>query len=187
MWLNRGLLYFLCVCRACLCAYAAHTALVCARLCCAYGACLCAPMLRIRRAYHSAKPSYPSLTNMLSSIRDLLEGGWYAAIHQTHIRISVLNACSGQSRILIAFLNALFEQATEPGFEKHVITDLNCHPGEHLGILETDRRAVFDVYCETESGKNVEMQNSYQQFCKDRSIDVFCDAPLMAGIYRGSS
>ncbi|MBQ8037430.1 MAG: PD-(D/E)XK nuclease family transposase [Proteobacteria bacterium] len=74
--------------------------------------------------------------------------------------------------ILIAFLNALFEQATEPGLEKHVITDLNYLPGEHLGILETDRRAVFDVYCETESGKKiiVEMQNSYQQFYKDRSI-----------------
>lgn len=74
--------------------------------------------------------------------------------------------------ILIAFLNALFEQATDPGLEKHVITDLNYLPGEHLGILETDRRAVFDVYCETESGKKiiVEMQNSYQQFYKDRSI-----------------
>ena len=74
--------------------------------------------------------------------------------------------------ILMAFLNALFEQALEPGFEKHVIKDLNYLPGEHLGILETDRRAVFDVYCETEAGKKiiVEMQNSYQQFYKDRSI-----------------
>ena len=74
--------------------------------------------------------------------------------------------------ILMAFLNALFEQETDPKFEKHVITDLNYLPGEHLGILETDRRAVFDVYCETVSGKKiiVEMQNSYQQFYKDRSI-----------------
>ena len=74
--------------------------------------------------------------------------------------------------ILIAFLNALFEQETDPKLEKHVITDLNYLPGEHLGILETDRRAVFDVYCETEAGKKiiVEMQNSYQQFYKDRSI-----------------
>ena len=74
--------------------------------------------------------------------------------------------------ILISFLNALFEQETDPQLEKHVITDLTYLPGEHLGILETDRRAVFDVYCETESGKKiiVEMQNSYQQFYKDRSI-----------------
>ena len=74
--------------------------------------------------------------------------------------------------ILIAFLNALFEQETDPKLEKHVITDLNYLPGEHLGILETDRRAVFDVYCETAAGKKiiVEMQNSYQQFYKDRSI-----------------
>ena len=74
--------------------------------------------------------------------------------------------------ILIAFLNALFEQVTESNFDKHVITDLTYLPGEHLGILEMDRRAVFDVYCETEAGKKiiVEMQNSYQQFYKDRSI-----------------
>ena len=74
--------------------------------------------------------------------------------------------------ILMAFLNALFDQAIEPGIEKPVIKDLNYLPGEHLGILETDRRAVFDVYCETETGKKiiVEMQNSYQQFYKDRSI-----------------
>jgi len=74
--------------------------------------------------------------------------------------------------ILMAFLNALFDQAIEAGSEKPVIKELNYLPGEHLGILETDRRAVFDVYCETESGKKiiVEMQNSYQQFYKDRSI-----------------
>ncbi|MBR4985931.1 MAG: PD-(D/E)XK nuclease family transposase, partial [Proteobacteria bacterium] len=74
--------------------------------------------------------------------------------------------------ILIAFLNALFEAETDPKLEKHVITDLNYLPGEYLGILETDRRAVFDVYCETAAGKKiiVEMQNSYQQFYKDRSI-----------------
>ena len=74
--------------------------------------------------------------------------------------------------ILIAFLNALFDQETDAQFEKHVITDLKYLPGEHLGILETDRRAVFDVYCETASGKKiiVEMQNSYQQFYKDRAI-----------------
>ena len=74
--------------------------------------------------------------------------------------------------ILIAFLNALFDQETDAQFEKHVITDLKYLPGEHLGVLETDRRAVFDVYCETASGKKiiVEMQNSYQQFYKDRVI-----------------
>lgn len=74
--------------------------------------------------------------------------------------------------ILIAFLNALFAQETDAQFEQHVITDLKYLPGEHLGILETDRRAVFDVYCETTSGKKiiVEMQNSYQQFYKDRVL-----------------
>ena len=89
--------------------------------------------------------------------------------------------------ILIAFLNALFEQETDPKLEKHVITDLNYLPGEHLGILETDRRAVFDVYCETESGKKiiVEMQNSYQQFYKDRSL-YYASIPIHEQGLRGA-
>ncbi|MBQ9394280.1 MAG: PD-(D/E)XK nuclease family transposase [Proteobacteria bacterium] len=89
--------------------------------------------------------------------------------------------------ILMAFLNALFEEETDPKLEKHVITDLNYLPGEHLGILETDRRAVFDVYCETESGKKiiVEMQNSYQQFYKDRSI-YYASIPIHEQGLRGS-
>ena len=89
--------------------------------------------------------------------------------------------------ILMAFLNALFEQETDPKLEKHVITDLNYLPGEHLGILEKDRRAVFDVYCETESGKKiiVEMQNSYQQFYKDRSI-YYASIPIHEPGLRGA-
>ncbi|MBQ9396835.1 MAG: PD-(D/E)XK nuclease family transposase [Proteobacteria bacterium] len=89
--------------------------------------------------------------------------------------------------ILIAFLNALFEQETDPKLEKHVITDLNYLSGEHLGILEKDRRAVFDVYCETEAGKKiiVEMQNSYQQFYKDRSI-YYASIPIHEQGLRGA-
>ena len=89
--------------------------------------------------------------------------------------------------ILMAFLNALFEEETDPKLEKHVITDLNYLPGEHLGILENDRRAVFDVYCETESGKKiiVEMQNSYQQFYKDRSI-YYASIPIHEQGLRGA-
>ena len=89
--------------------------------------------------------------------------------------------------IPIAFLNALFEQETDPKLEKHVIKDLNYLPGEHLGILETDRRAVFDVYCETEAGKKiiVEMQNSYQQFYKDRSI-YYASIPIYEQCLKGA-
>lgn len=67
--------------------------------------------------------------------------------------------------LLIGFLNALFHGT-------HIITDLTYLNGEQLGIRKEDRRAIFDVYCETESGEKfiVEMQNVFQQFFKDRSV-----------------
>ena len=88
--------------------------------------------------------------------------------------------------ILIEFLNALFEAEQDPAIERHVITDLTYLPGEQLGILETDRRAVFDVYCQTASGKKivVEMQNSYQQFYKDRVI-YYSSIPIYEQGLRG--
>ena len=88
--------------------------------------------------------------------------------------------------ILIEFLNALFEAEQDPAIDRHVITDLTYLPGEQLGILETDRRAVFDVYCQTASGKKivVEMQNSYQQFYKDRVI-YYSSIPIYEQGLRG--
>lgn len=67
--------------------------------------------------------------------------------------------------ILIGFLNALFDG-------KQVIEDVIYLNTEHLGSKETDRRAVFDVYCENEKGEKIliEMQRGEQQFFKDRSI-----------------
>lgn len=55
--------------------------------------------------------------------------------------------------ILIGFLNALFDG-------KQVIEDVIYLNTEHLGSKETDRRAVFDVYCENEKGEKIliEMQ-----------------------------
>ena len=55
--------------------------------------------------------------------------------------------------LLVSFLNALLQ-----GREK--IRDITYLNSEHLGAQETDRRAVFDVYCENERGEKflVEMQ-----------------------------
>ncbi|MDR1601886.1 MAG: Rpn family recombination-promoting nuclease/putative transposase [Tannerella sp.] len=41
-----------------------------------------------------------------------------------------------------------------------------------LGRSEADRSAVYDIYCETDGGEKfiVEMQRSYQEFFKDRSV-----------------
>ncbi len=67
--------------------------------------------------------------------------------------------------LLINFLNSLFKK-------EQVITDVKYLNSEHVGDAYTDRKAIFDVYCENEKGEKfiVEMQNAYQRFFKDRSL-----------------
>ncbi|WP_294476006.1 Rpn family recombination-promoting nuclease/putative transposase [uncultured Bacteroides sp.] len=81
--------------------------------------------------------------------------------------------------LLIGFLNALFHGT-------HTITDLTYLNSEQLGIRKEDRRAIFDVYCETESGDKfiVEMQNVFQQFFKDRSV-YYSTFPIREQAKRG--
>ena len=67
--------------------------------------------------------------------------------------------------LLACFINSLLhgrEQIKE-------LTYLNT---EHLGTGESDRRAVFDVYCENEYGE--------QQFFKDRVFTKLFDAAEIA-------
>ena len=68
--------------------------------------------------------------------------------------------------LLISFLNALLSG------KKKEIKDLSYLNSEHLGDGYGDRRAVFDVYCETEDGGRfiVEMQKAEQAYFKDRSV-----------------
>ncbi|MCU0353085.1 MAG: Rpn family recombination-promoting nuclease/putative transposase [Cytophagales bacterium] len=67
--------------------------------------------------------------------------------------------------LLIDFLNQLLP-------EKHRIKGLFYKKTENLGVGEVDRRAVFDIYCESESGDKfiVEMQKAKQNFFKDRTV-----------------
>ena len=67
--------------------------------------------------------------------------------------------------LLICFLNSLFEG-------KQVVKDVMYLNSENVGDIYTDRKAIFDVYCEGESGEKfiVEMQNAYQTYFKDRSL-----------------
>ena len=67
--------------------------------------------------------------------------------------------------LLISFLNAMFDG-------KEVIRDLKYLNVEHLGHIVEDRKAVFDVYCETDTGDKilVEMQKASQDYFVDRSI-----------------
>ena len=83
--------------------------------------------------------------------------------------------------LLLSFLNSCFE-GTEHFLD---ITYLNT---ENLGVTATERRAVFDVYCETEKGEKIliEMQNGEQQFFKDRSI-FYSTFPIREQAKQGKS
>ena len=67
--------------------------------------------------------------------------------------------------LLINFLNSLFGK-------EQVIRDVKFLNSENVGDVYTDRKAIFDVYCENEHGEKfiVEMQNAYQKHFKDRSL-----------------
>lgn len=81
--------------------------------------------------------------------------------------------------LLIDFLNALFNS-------RHKIEHVTFLKNEHLSGTYEERRAIFDVYCETDAGEKfiVEMQNVYQQFFKDRSI-YYSTFPIREQAQRG--
>lgn len=63
--------------------------------------------------------------------------------------------------LLIDFLNSLFDG-------EQVVKDVTFLNSEHVGDVRSERKAIFDVYCENEQGEKfiVEMQNAYQTFLK---------------------
>jgi predicted transposase/invertase (TIGR01784 family) len=67
--------------------------------------------------------------------------------------------------LLIDFLNELLRG-------EQSIKDLTYKKNEHIGRIESDRRAIFDLYCEDVRGEKfiVELQKTKQKFFKDRSI-----------------
>ena len=68
--------------------------------------------------------------------------------------------------LLIDFLNQLLKA------EQGKIKTLTYLKNEQMGRSQFDRRAVFDLYCESERGEKfiVEMQKTKQKFFKDRSL-----------------
>ncbi|MBF0547100.1 MAG: PD-(D/E)XK nuclease family transposase [Candidatus Riflebacteria bacterium] len=68
--------------------------------------------------------------------------------------------------LLIDFLNQLLKN------KQGKIKKLTYLKNEQIGRSEYDRRAVFDLYCESEPGEKfiVEMQKTKQKFFKDRSV-----------------
>ena len=71
--------------------------------------------------------------------------------------------------------------------EEH-IADITFLDKEQPALYEDDRSLVYDIYCETDSGKKVivEMQNKTQPYFKDRSIYYTSEAIARQG-ERGSS
>ena len=67
--------------------------------------------------------------------------------------------------LLIDFLNTLLPDAG-------TITSLTFLKSEHLGTTPADRKAIFDLYCQNQSGEKfiVELQKAKQTYFKDRSL-----------------
>ncbi len=67
--------------------------------------------------------------------------------------------------ILRDFLNSILP-------EQHQIKDLTYKKTENLGNSPIDRKAIFDLYCESETGEKfiVEIQKAKQNYFKDRSV-----------------
>lgn len=67
--------------------------------------------------------------------------------------------------LLMDFLNALLPQANK-------IIDLTFKNAEQLGQTDADRKAIYDIYCENETGEKfiVELQKAKQNYFKERTI-----------------
>ncbi|MEZ4772927.1 MAG: Rpn family recombination-promoting nuclease/putative transposase [Bacteroidia bacterium] len=68
--------------------------------------------------------------------------------------------------LLLDFLNELLRE------REGEIKDLTYLKTEQLGTGDSDRKAIFDLYCENEHGEKfiVELQKSKQNFFKDRTL-----------------
>lgn len=83
--------------------------------------------------------------------------------------------------LIIDFLNSLMAG------EEH-IEDITFLDKEQPPIFEDDRSLIYDIYCQTDQGKNiiVEMQNKSQPYFKNRSVYYVSEAIARQG-ERGSS
>ncbi|NEO63004.1 MAG: Rpn family recombination-promoting nuclease/putative transposase [Moorea sp. SIO4G2] len=82
--------------------------------------------------------------------------------------------------LLIDFLNTLLPP-------HHQIQDVTIKNPEFLGNTLVDRRAIFDIYCQSTSGERfiVEMQKAKQTFFKDRSV-YYATFPIQEQAQQGN-
>jgi len=67
--------------------------------------------------------------------------------------------------LLIDFLNVILPQ-------QHTVADISYKNNESVGNTVMDRKAIFDIYCESKTGEKfiVEIQKAKQNYFKDRSV-----------------
>ena len=82
--------------------------------------------------------------------------------------------------ILIDFLNTLLP-------DYHRIQNLTFKSNENLGNTAIDRKAIFDIYYQAESGERfiVEIQKAKQNFFKDRSV-YYATFPIQEQAQKGA-
>lgn len=97
----------------------------------------------------------------------------------TDFGFKLLFGTPANKEFLIAFLNSLLKDEEE-------IVDISYNNTEIFGKSPDDRKAVYDLYCETTKGSHiiVEMQNAYQRYFLDRTI-YYSSFPIQAVAKRG--
>jgi predicted transposase/invertase (TIGR01784 family) len=82
--------------------------------------------------------------------------------------------------LLIDFLNVILPS-------HHQVKDLTFRNTENLGNTPFDRKAIFDLYCESESGEKfiVEMQKAKHNYFKDRSV-YYSTFPIQEQAQKGN-
>lgn len=81
--------------------------------------------------------------------------------------------------LLIDFLNTILPP-------EHHVRDLTYRNNENIGNTTLDRKAIFDIYCESDSGEKfiVEIQKAKQNYFKDRSV-YYATFPIQEQATRG--
>ena len=82
--------------------------------------------------------------------------------------------------LLIDFLNVILPP-------QHRVKDLTYRSTENLGNSPLDRKAIFDLYCQSEKGEKfiVEMQKAKHNYFKDRSI-YYASFPIQDQAEKGN-
>jgi len=81
--------------------------------------------------------------------------------------------------LLIDFLNVMLPA-------KHMVQDVSYRNNENLGNTPLDRKAIFDIYCESKTGEKfiVELQKAKQNYFKDRSV-YYATFPIQEQALKG--